>query len=117
MKVQWITHNGKQILFTDYNGVKSQDEMIEILYESNEAIKNAPGKVLSLIDSTNATVGPDFLQAAKEQGKELMYKIDKTAMVGVTGLKAMLLKGYNMFTGMDMIPFATKEDALEYLVS
>ena len=117
MKVEWITYKGKKILFTNYNNVKSQAEMLSILNETFELVRSTPGQILALTDATNAATGPDFMKAAKEQGKPLTHKIDKSAAIGITGLKGMLLKGYNLFTGDKMKPFATKEEALDYLVS
>ena len=116
-KVEWITHKGKKILFSDYSNVKSQEEMHTIMNESLKIVNETPGKVSSLVDMTNASVGPDFMKAAKEEGKKFLHKRDKSALLGITGLKAMLLKGYNLFSGDSAKPFGTKEEALDYLCS
>ena len=117
MKVQWITHKGKKILFSDYSNVKNQDELFEIMKESLRMQDETTDKILGLVDMTNASVGPEFMKEAKEQGKSQLHKRDKSAVLGITGLKAMLLKGYNLFSGDSAKPFATKEEALDYLCS
>jgi len=117
MKVQWITHKGKKILFSDYSNVKSQTEMISILDEYLKQIRSSSGKVLVFSDVSDAATGPDFMKKAKEEGKSLIERTDKSAIMGITGLKGMLLKGYNLFSGDKMKPFSTKEEALDYLVS
>lgn len=117
MRVEWISYKGKKILCMDFSGVTSQDEMVEILRAGGEEIKKSPGKVLNFVDMTNASAGPDFMKASKAQGKELLHKAGKTAIIGITGLKSMLLKGYNLFSGDSINPFSTREDALDYLVS
>ena len=117
MRVKWLTHRGKKILFTDYSNVKSQPEMISILHESIKVVKATPGKVLSLSDVTNAGTGPDFMKEAKVLGKEILFKRDKSAIIGITGLKGMLLNAYNLFSGDTMKPFTEKEEALDYLTS
>lgn len=117
MRVKWIEHKGKKILFTDYSGVKAQDEMLEIMYESMKEVHKSPGTFLNLVDMTGAATGPDYMKEAKQQGKILMKKTEKSAMIGVTGLKGMLLKGYNLFSGDNIQPFVTKEEALDYLIT
>lgn len=117
MRVEWISHKGKKILFINYSEIKSQGEMLEVLNESLKIIREASGTILALSDMTNASVGPDFMKEAKEKGKELAGKAEKTAILGITGLKSMLLKGYNLFTGETMKPFSTREEALDYLAS
>ncbi len=117
MRVEWITHKGKKILFIDYSNVKSQAEMISILNESLEIVRATPGKILSLTDGTDAAAGPEFMKQAKEGGKAVAHKAEKSAILGITGLKSILLKGYNLFSGDRMKPFPTKEEALEYLCS
>lgn len=117
MKVQWVSHKGKKILFTDYEGTKTQEEMIVILNESIQIAKKTPGTILGLVNIRDSAVGPDYMKEAKEQGKALAHKREKSAIIGVTGLKGMLLKGFNLFTGSTLKSFNTKEEALDYLVS
>ena len=117
MKVQWITHKGKKVLFSDYSNVKSQAEMLSILNQYLEEVRASSGKILIFADVSDAATGPDFMKQAKEQGKSLIERTDKSAIIGITGLKGMLLKGYNLFSGDKMKPFSTKEEALDYLVS
>lgn len=51
--------------------------------------------------------------------KEYASKLEKSPVIGVTELKEILLKGYNLFKKEEdaTISFATKEEALDYLVS
>ena len=117
MKTEWIEHKGKKILCAYFNGVKNQDEMCNILNEYYDIVNKQPGKVLSIVDFTDSSVGPDFLKEAKILGKKHADKQEKSAMLGITGLKGMLLKGYNLFTELENPAFSTKEEALEYLTS
>lgn len=53
-----------------------------------------------------------------EIGKSVLApKTTKAAVIEISGLKKMLLKKYNDFTGDRIIAFDTKEEALEYLTS
>lgn len=117
MRVEWIHHNGKKVLFADYSNVKTQEELLEIQKESIRVAREISGTFLSMGDVTNSALGPDFMKEAKLQGKEFKHKMDKSAIIGITGLKGMLLKGFNLFSGDSVKPFATKEEALDYLTS
>ncbi|MEQ9377113.1 MAG: hypothetical protein RIG68_18120 [Imperialibacter sp.] len=110
----WIQHNGQKILYTKYSGL-TEEQMIKALKEQFEIVKASPGKVRNFGDFTNSTVSSDFMSIAKSNGKELSYKIEKTALIGITGIKKILLNGYNAFTKNPAHPFDTEKEALAFL--
>lgn len=59
------------------------------------------------------------MKRTKEINENYGHKISKRAVLGITGIKKILLAGYNKVSGKGVkaIPFDTKEEALEYLVS
>lgn len=119
MKVEWIEQKGEKILFVDCKDVKSQDDMISIVEEYHGEVRKQSKRVKTLFDVTNATIGPGFVNRAKELGKEDAERLEKTATVGITKMKGFILRGYNLFTSnkSPITPFETKEEAIEYLVS
>ena len=38
MEVKWIEYNGKKVLFSNYEGCKTSEEMINILYKEVEIL-------------------------------------------------------------------------------
>ena len=118
MGVEKIEYKGKKILCIDYKEAKSQDQLLTILRESVSTIGKTTGWLI-FTDLTNASLGPDFMKEAKESSKGLVENVDKAAVIGVTGLKKILLKGYNLFVDSEKVTkvFDTKEEALDYLVS
>ncbi|MEL7145944.1 MAG: hypothetical protein AAFO69_06220, partial [Bacteroidota bacterium] len=72
-------------------------------------------KILS--DFTNAYASLEFMTQLKQYGKDLGRKTDKAAVVGIDGLKEILLKGYNMVAKKPTMPFRNKIQALTYLTS
>ena len=92
---------------------------MEILHDFYAIIEKSPVKVLTLSDVTNAAVGPDFMDEVKKLSIIHADKRNKSVILGVTGLKSLLLKGYNRFTKSEAptVPFESKEEALDYLVS
>ncbi len=116
MPVTWMEHQGKQILLADYSGL-SGEELAETFKAAVEAVNARPGKTLVLSDFTGAVVDTKFMGLAKELGKPKgERKATRMAAVGLSGLKPILLTGYNLATGAEMKPFDTREAALAWLV-
>ncbi len=113
-------HKGKKIIFSDYTQCKSQSEMIESLFESKEIMLSDPEIKLSLVDSTNAPIGREYMYELKKLIKEVIDKrIDKTAVIGVTGIKKLLFKAVASVVKNGNVPRAceTKEEAIDFLVN
>lgn len=119
MRVEWIEHKGAKVLFADYSEIKDQNELLKLLGEFHKIIEKSQTKVFTLSDVTNASVGPDFMGEVKRLGIVHADKRNKSAILGVTGLKGLLLKGYNASTKSEnpTAHFESKEEALDYLIS
>ncbi|MFL7793416.1 MAG: STAS/SEC14 domain-containing protein [Anaerolineae bacterium] len=115
MSVNWIEYKGKEILFIDYRGL-GLEESLETLDQAEEVIAGRKDKILILVDTRDAYTSAEFMSRLKESGKEIAPKMEKQAIVGITGLKAILLDAYNRFTGSALKPFSTQEEAKEWLV-
>lgn len=117
MAVKWMNHKGKQIFLMDYSCCKNAQEMIETLNEARTLIAQKPGKVLRLVDVRGASGSREFMDAAKQAGKEVFNaKTEKAAIVGIYGIKKVLLMGYNNISTNKLLPFSSQEEALDYLV-
>ena len=110
-----IIYKGKEILYLDHRG-RNEDEMIETLKEA-EAVMLAENKLcMQLINISNAFATPNFMKIGNEAGKRVKHLTLKSAVVGVTGAKKVLLNGYNALTGGKMKAFETEEEAKEFLI-
>lgn len=117
MELKVITHNRKQVLFIDYTQCKSQEEMIALMERAVHYYKKSPGNLRILSDFTDAYGGIEFMSKLKSYGKELGQKTEKSAVIGIDGLKEILLKGYNVVSKKQVVPFRNKIQALNYLTS
>lgn len=116
MAVEWVQYKGKKILYGDYSGVKDQNEMLSRLEAAGKMLREASGKVLILTNLTDCVIGKDFFKGAKELGKSVINeKAEKHAIVGVTGLKGMMVKGYATFSGDEVKVFDDDTAAKDYL--
>ena len=119
-KSTWIQHNGKNIRFTDFSGLKG-DEFTAAINDSTSAdvvefssLKNI--KSLILIDYTGSVISSEAAQALRASGARTTAYVSKIAVIGITGVKQVLLNMANRITGNKMTAFDTKEAALEWLI-
>ena len=119
MSAQWVERNGKRILFFDHRGAKPE-QIVENVDIGKQMVAGMTGGLLSLADFTGATVDMTALQHLKTSGKEVFEAItEKQAIIGVHGLRHILLQAYNAFTGAGEHQqlFNTQEEAYEWLAS
>lgn len=118
MGMSYIEHKGKKVLFVDYSGCKTSEDMVALLDKVREEFLNTSGKFLTLNNFNNTFGTQEFMDKANRYGKEIFdERTEKTAVLGITGIKKILLTGYNQFVKNKQKPFSTKEAALDYLVS
>jgi len=117
MPYSFITHKGKKILFVDYKPCKSIDEMVKLLDDIRQLYEKSSESFLALNDFTGTFGSNEFMSHAKKHKELFDRKTIKTAVLGITGIKKILLNGYNVFVKNKQMPFESKEQALEYLVS
>lgn len=118
MEVTWIEYGGKKVLFSNYEGCKTSKEMISILYKEAEMLKKHEGKALVMANYEKSFGSNEYMNALKEISEEVLKnKIEKTATLGITGVKEALFKGYMFFSGQKKVRlFYDKDEALEWLI-
>lgn len=119
MPVSYIQYKGKTILYVDYRNMTGDQtkEAIAILEEEAREMRTWTQKGLILTDFRNAKASSEYMAHAKKLGKEVFAdKIQKSAALGITGVKSILLQAYNAFTKDKIIPFDTEEEAKEWLI-
>jgi hypothetical protein len=117
MEVRWIEYNGKKILFSNYEGCKTSEEMINILYKEVEILEKQENKILVIANYNNSFGSTEYMGILKELGKTILSKkIEKTATMGIDGFKEALFKSYIFFSGQKNVKlFYDKESALNWL--
>jgi hypothetical protein len=113
-----INHNGKEILFVDYKGVKDEDEMIHVLHDAQNLIVKEGKEYLQLVDITDAYATPKYMAEAKKVAKETPQVAKKRAIVGIHSAgRRILLEAYNLVIskGSGLKPFKNLEEAKDWL--
>ncbi|MEQ9468982.1 MAG: hypothetical protein RLN88_16350 [Ekhidna sp.] len=120
MPINQVTYQGKKVITISYEDFQSKELMIDSAKRLADYILSQPeGHIRVFIDLTEALGSREFMAASKA-ARMRVYKEKTTtsAAIGVTGMKKVLLKGYNAISKTKgIVPFDTKEKALEYLVN
>jgi hypothetical protein len=116
---RFIEYKDREIYFVDYSYIKSTEEFVKVIKGTNafrEKVK-AEGKrnMLMLVDISGSYVYGETLDALKRAAKLSRELTRKEAVVGAAGPKKVLLRIVQLFTGMQLRPFDTLEEAKEWL--
>lgn len=119
MAVTWVEYKGKKVLFSDYRGCKTSEQMLSVLYEEIDILNQQDEKVLMMAHFDNCNPTGEYFHAVKKFGKEILkHRTQKTATLGINGMKRLLFNTYISWTGdYNVRLFKDQESALEWLVS
>lgn len=116
-RVYFTEHKGKRFLHIDAYDVSVEDGLA-IVAKARGIIRSQPEKsVFTFTDVTNARFSPEVTEAMKEYVAGNKPYVVAAAVVGVTGLKQILLNSIMKFTRRKLIAFDTKEQALESITA
>lgn len=118
MGVEWITYKGKKILYSNFEGLLDDAKSWKLLELQMKTIAEAKEPVLLLVNLTGTTMSPENSKYTKEQLQLLGPKVKKSALIGVTGFKPVIVDGIGRaVSNLNQGVFATLDEAKEWLVS
>lgn len=118
MSISFLYHKGKKIMYVDYTQCKTPKEMLAVLESVRQQYEKTTESYLTINDFTGTYGSDEFMKKAHELGPKVFDKRTiKSAVLGITGIKKILLQGYNLIIKHKQVPFNTKQEALEYLVA
>ena len=116
MPVSYITHNNRKILHVDFKDIKDKETVLNNLEDMVKFYKSATEDIYLLLDVRGTFTDPEVMDKLKNYGKTVFKgKSKKRAVLGVSGIKSLLLRAYSMFTNTDVAPFDDIEAAKNYL--
>jgi hypothetical protein len=116
-RMKWLTHNGKDILYEDYTNLTGE-QIARLVPAITKITEEKDYKdILLLLDFTNSFANKEATNAFGESGKVSKDRLKKTAVLGITGVKKVLLNFVNRVSKVDAKPFSSEEDAKEWLIS
>lgn len=119
MSVEWIEHKGKRVLLIDHRDADSGGVLANLdTYVQEMANLSPTTQILYLANFEGATINTDVMARLKEVGQLYEKQTEKGAVVGISGIRNILLSAYNRVTGAgkNQQLFDNQGDALDWLV-
>lgn len=118
-RVRYIPYKGRQILYIDYSNLKSSKEVCPVIAKLTEMVHSMSAKQLFLTDATDGSADKDTMAALKRVAQLCKERdvVEKECIVGIKGIKKVLLKAVNTFAKSNIVMFDTQEEAMEWLVA
>ncbi len=113
--IKKIRMGEREILSIDFSGLKEK-QMIDLANESLKVVLEDNHSVFALttFDSKNFTT-PTVMRHFEDVNRQMLHLIKKQGIVGLTPMKKIILKGFNLILARDFKAFDTREEALSYL--
>lgn len=117
MRSNWIEHKGKQIFYQNfskqfYNSAAVKAELAEV---QKIVVSQPLNSVRVLSDFRDTNVGSDLLSAMNTASAVTKAYVQKTAVLGVTGMKRKLADLLTALTGQPLKYFDDLESAKNWL--
>src|SRR5437762_9818844 len=116
-RLQFEVHAWQRILVIDYShcDIEPMKELIGIT--RTLIATQLPNSVLTLSDVTGATFNIEVVEQIKELTKHNAPYVRKGALIGVTGLQALIYNAVQSFSKRNIPIFSNKQEALKYLLA
>ena len=118
MRTTFTTHKGVRICVLDFANITDEAEALRAIDEAKAIIgKEPPSSVYTLTDVTDSWVTSAIRTALHELTKANKPYVVAGAVVGVTGLQSVILRGIVQVTRRRLVAKSTRAEAMEWLAS
>jgi hypothetical protein len=116
-RVKLINHNGKKIVHVNYSGLsnRNEKEFMETIDYATKFMLMQGKDLLILSDFRESTGNNAIFDKLKVASAKVKPFRKKSAVLGISGVKSIFLKGVNMFSKSDLMSFNDLEEAKNWL--
>ena len=114
--VRGINVYGRDIIWVDYDGCKTPEQMIQIFDEAVDFLMKKNEQSLVLTSFKNTYLTSPFLRHVEAQAPRVAHLIKRNAFIGMSKPKKMILKGINQSTKLNYLAFDSEHEAIEFLL-
>ena len=108
---------GKRIFYADYRNLDMGRFREEVLAIEQELVRQPPASVLLLVDVRGVSISPEILNAAKKVTIRTKPHVKKTAILGISGIRELILDLIVKVSGMTTVTFDEDGKAKDWLAS
>ncbi len=113
-RIRTYQHRGRTILLHDYSDLAGEEAMEVLRYAANLVDKRGPDLNI-LTNVSGAEASKEAVEALQALGKKAAPYVRKSAIVGITGMKLVLLKAARVVLGRPIATFDTVQEAEDWL--
>ena len=118
MRTTFTTHEGVRICVLDFSNVTSEAEALVAIAEAKTIIgKEPPASVYTLTDVTGSRVTSAIRSALHELTQDNKPYVVAGAVVGVTALQGVILRGIVQVTRRRLVAKNTRAEAMAWLAN
>ena len=114
--VREINVYGQDIIWVDYEGCKTPEQMIQIFNEALDFLIRKNEQSLMLTSFKNTSIPSPFLNYMQEQTPRVAHLIKRNALIGMNKSKKMIFKGISESSGVTQIVFDSEHEAIKFLL-
>ncbi|MBN1779885.1 STAS/SEC14 domain-containing protein [bacterium] len=116
-RIRFFEHSGKKILLLDVSGMKPGESFIRFIDSAKQVIRTKPeNSLLTLFDATDSYFNNATIDMLKEFTAGNKSYVRASAVVGITGLKKVMLNFISKFSSRTFKQSDTREEAMDWLV-
>ena len=112
-----VKHKEKDVVIIDISNQSAIDIVKGLRSAQEEIIKYPENSLLVLTDATNAVYNSLTSTVIKDFAEHNTKYVKASAVVGVDGIKGVLVKTVSMITKRDIQNFTNQNEALDWLVT
>ena len=118
MRTTFTTHKGVRICVLDFSNIASEAEALSAIADAKTIIgKEPPASVYTLTDVTGSRVTSALRNALHDLTKANKPFVVAGAVVGVTAIQGVILRGIVQVTGRRLVAKNTRAEAMEWLAN
>ena len=118
MRTTFTTHEGVRICVLDFSNIGGEPEALRAIAEAKTIIgKEPPGSVYTLTDVTGSRVTSALRNALHDLTKANKPFVVAGAVVGVTAIQGVILRGIVQVTGRRLVAKNTRAEAMAWLAN
>jgi len=117
MQSEWITHKGKRIFYSNLSGFHTDVTALGAeIDESDTVICQQPeNSILVLVDVRGSVGSTEVVQLFKDSSIRTKKYVRKTAVIGISGFRKVLLDAITRFSGRNATTFDDLDAAKDWL--
>lgn len=118
MRTTFTTHKGVRICVLDFSNISSEAEALRAIDEAKTIIGKEPqASVYTLTDVTGSRVTSALRNALHDLTKANKPYVVAGAVVGVTAIQSVILRGIVQITGRRLVAKNARAEAMEWLAN